>query len=968
MLAGCKAFEGKNTRQTLEAIVHDTPAWEMLPAATPPAIRTLLGRCLQKDRDRRLHSIADARIELDEALHPLMAPQQVPTAARPASSEVTAPPTGSQSTLSYLTRLGPYSVVEWLGAGGFAEVYRAWDRRLGCDVALKVLRPGLLRDEESRADLRREAEVLRKVTHPSVAAWHDFGSEDDLDYLVMELVAGDALASKLKAGALPEPEVARLGAQIAAGLAAVHDAGILHGDLKAGNVLVTPEGRVKVIDFGLARHIGVERDGTLTGAATGTGVTGTGVTGGGVTSGGITGGGITGTSSTRSLEAPLEYRAPELLAGADPSPSSDLYSLGVLLYWMATGQRPFREETVADLTQAILHQPPGRPRKLQPGLSPELEAVIEQCLEKDPQQRASSAHEVAEALAELIPAAPLTTTMALQRLRGSSRRRTAWAAGLALLALAVVLIVWMMMGGPPASRAGGVDSLVVMPTRVLGSETAEYLTDAIPNSLSTYLSRVKELETKVPPSSASVERVGGGLEKVAQAYGVSTMVLSTVTEQDHELVLNVQLVDAGSRNLLWSQEYRRASTAYGELMEVAADGIREAARPGASAVSGTLASGRNAQAEALLQQGLYYSNLYRNRGRAGDKERAQAAFEEALKIDPQLGAAAAEIAVLKMAGISFGVPMLEVLPEVRRWVDGALEIDPKSSRALAVRSEIEGGRTPESFERKLEDALKAATYGPRDGYAQGRLAGPLALFSSTLALEAARQASRVDPLVLTSPLFEAILLAGMYREDEAMERIDYALEIEPGMPFALLTKAIVLCQTDEAAALRLVDEELQPLADAGTLTERWVSLPRDFAALGYAVKRGQKEQAEIAAQRLASLARGEEPFPRWQQSTAGVPAQLAQFDRPQMALAVLKFRSQSDMLPPYEHLLLDPRFDALRSDAEFLSILEQARERFLQIVSILEEARARGELPPYLEQPLADLLARLRAAYDALRR
>ncbi len=940
-LSGLKAFEAKNTRDTFENILHGSPDWDAVPAKTPPTIRTLLGRCLQKDPDRRLHSISDARIELDDVLHPMLAPQ-LPPGGEPDTAPIPAAGTGTSPTFGYLSRLGPYSVVERLGAGATAEVYRAWDRRQGCDVALKVLRPGMLEDEEAVAQLRRESEALRNLRHPNIAGWYDSGSAEELDYLVMEFVPGESLATKLEAGPMPEPEVFRLGSQIAAALAQAHRSGLLHGDLKAGNVMVTPEGQAKVIDFGLSQLISTQGD-------AGTQISGN-------------GGG----------QGPLAYMAPEVISGDEPSAKSDLYSLGVLLYWMATGKRPFPEDDAQELTEAILRQPPRKPSALRSTLSPELDRIVQGCLEKDPARRNSSAEEVASQLAAEIPPPAATSITAIEgqaaAQRSRTRRRRGWiAAGLALL---LVLVAVLAMGGGSvlfgAKGLAGVDSLVVMPTRLLGEDTAAYLTDAIPNSLSAHLSQVDDLETKVPPSSVDIDKLDGDLEKVALAYGVNAMVLSTLSSQDGRMVLNVQLAEATGNKLLWSQEYQGQFEDYLVLVQQAAEDIRQAVRPKALSLVKAVLQEDNLEAESELQQGLYYSNLYRNRGRDGDKERAIAAFSRVLELDPSRADAAAEIAVVHSASMAYNVSILEVQPEIKFWVDRALKANPRSSRGWAVRAELEGSRSEESRHRKLRFALKAAAYGPRDGYAQNRLAAPLVAFSPRLSLAAAQQASRVEPLVVTSPLFESLVLIGFDRWEEAKARVDYALDIEPESPFGLMTQAIVLSQFEEEASLRLIDESLEPLVILGVLRPLWLDLPRTFASFSIASQAGDRSAADAAASRLLSLARGEFPFSRWQTSTNNVAAHLARFGRDETALELLEFRAQEDMLPPYEHLLLSPHLSSIRGRARYSPLLVESRENFLKTRAVLEETRARGELPPYLEKPLADLLALVREAEAAL--
>jgi serine/threonine protein kinase len=229
-------------------------------------------------------------------------------------------------------QLGSYKIVFLLGAGGMGDVYRAHDARLDRDVALKVLPTGLLADEAARRRFRKEALALAKLPH--IAVIHDVGEEGGMDYLVMECVPGQSLAEKLLSGALLEKEVASYGAQIADGLEEAHEHGVIHRDLKPGNIMVTPKGQVKVLDFGLAKLLRPENDMMATESVT----------------------------ETQSIAGTLPYMAPEQLAGEPADARTDICALGAVLFEMAVGRRPFQEDSTPRLTGAILHQTPVSPR------------------------------------------------------------------------------------------------------------------------------------------------------------------------------------------------------------------------------------------------------------------------------------------------------------------------------------------------------------------------------------------------------------------------------------------------------------------------------------------------------------------------------------------------------------------------------------------------------------------------------
>ena len=264
-------------------------------------------------------------------------------------------------------KLGHYRFLERVGAGGMGEVYRAHDEHLDREVAIKVLSAGTLADESARRQFRNEALACSKLTHPNIATVFDFDSQDGADFLVTEYVAGETLHQLIAAGPLGEEQTLVLGRQLAEGLAAAHQHGIVHRDVKPGNLRLAADGRLKILDFGLARRLAVAGADTPTGSSNSSDI------------------GIAGT---------LAYMAPEQLRGEAPDPRSDIYSAGVVLYELVTGRLPFAETVAPALIDAILHQPPTPPSQHRPGVSARLEQVVLKCLEKDPEVRYQSCIEL----------------------------------------------------------------------------------------------------------------------------------------------------------------------------------------------------------------------------------------------------------------------------------------------------------------------------------------------------------------------------------------------------------------------------------------------------------------------------------------------------------------------------------------------------------------------------------------------
>jgi eukaryotic-like serine/threonine-protein kinase len=226
--------------------------------------------------------------------------------------------------------LGHYRILEQIGAGGMGVVYRAHDEQLDRDVAIKVLPAGTLADEAARKRFRKEALVLAKLNHPDIATVHEFGSQDGTDYLVTEYVSGLALDHKLAAGTLSEKEVIGLGVQLAQGLSAAHEHGIVHRDLKPANLRLASDGRVKILDFGLAQLMAQPSE---------LGVTAT-------------------LTQSQEVTGTLPYMAPASCAVSPAEACTEIWTAGAVLYEMATGQRPFASKVPTALAADIIHKPP----------------------------------------------------------------------------------------------------------------------------------------------------------------------------------------------------------------------------------------------------------------------------------------------------------------------------------------------------------------------------------------------------------------------------------------------------------------------------------------------------------------------------------------------------------------------------------------------------------------------------------
>jgi len=319
---------------------------------TDPSVRRRVGELLAEN-DRRTGFLAQ------------------PAFGNGGSLDETAP--GAGRHLPAGTRLGRYTILDLLGSGGMGVVYRARDGKLERTVALKMLAAGVWMGGEARRHFQREALALAKLNHPHIAAVYDVGEQDGLDYIVMELVEGQSLAEKLHGGALPVVEATRIALDVASALEEAHQQGVIHRDLKPGNVIITPRGHAKVLDFGLAKLLTREegeRAKTMTAAS-----------------------GIIGT--------PL-YMSPEQVLGGDTDERTDVWSLGVLYYEALTGRPPFAAKTGLGVLRAITEEPLPPARGLRPELPAQAEKILERALEKDPERRYRSAAELGQDAQELM--------------------------------------------------------------------------------------------------------------------------------------------------------------------------------------------------------------------------------------------------------------------------------------------------------------------------------------------------------------------------------------------------------------------------------------------------------------------------------------------------------------------------------------------------------------------------------------
>jgi len=407
-------------------------------------------------------------------------------------------------------------------------VYLAHDEVLDRDVAIKVLPPGTLSNEAARTRFRKEALALAKLNHPNIATIHELGTQDSTDFLVTEFIRGITLDTKLMAGPLPEREVISLGLQLVHGLTAAHQQGIIHRDLKPANLRLTTDGRLKILDFGLAQVIEPDSDIARTVSLT----------------------------QSQEVSGTLPYMAPEQLRGERSDARTDIWSAGAVLYEMATGKRPFEEKVPTALAGDILHTSPIPPCTRNPALSRKFEAVILRCLTKDPGSRYQSAAELATDLEAISTGA--VPIAALPR----REWRIATTVGLAIvLALAAFWYVMRMRRPHPVSASVRRSVAVLGFKNLSGKPDAQWLSTALSEMLTTELAAGGKLRT-VPGETVAQMKLSLALPD-SESFGKETLTKIRQNLESDDVVLGSYIPLGGGqlRVDLWLQD-----TAAGETL------------------------------------------------------------------------------------------------------------------------------------------------------------------------------------------------------------------------------------------------------------------------------------------------------------------------------------------------------------------------------------------------------------------
>jgi serine/threonine-protein kinase len=779
--------------------------------------------------------------------------------------------------------LGHYRLQERIGEGGMGVVYRAFDERLQRVVAIKILPPGTLANEAARSRFRKEALALSKLNHPNIATIHDFDSEGGVDFLVMEYVAGMTVNEKLWAGPVAETELTEMGKQLAEGLAAAHAQGVIHRDLKPKNLRLTPDGRLKILDFGLAE---------LAPAATEEAETES-------------------MAETRSLAGTLPYMAPEQLRGEPVDARSDIWAAGVVLYEMVTGRLPFLRKVPTATAGAILHEAVTPPARLQPSVSSQFEAIILKCLEKEPGSRYQSAKELAVDFKRMADAGGARAPA-----QAAPREWQNVLLAVVLLALAAAVAYLLSSSGsrsrPALSGAGSrIASLAVLPLENLSGDPAqEYFADGVTDELISKLARRSE-ELRVISRTSVMQYKGArkALPEIARELDVEAVVEGSVLRSGNKVRITAQLIRASDDRHLWAGSYNRDIRNVLDLQAEVAEAISRQIQVRLRPQEQGRSPGRLLDPDAYDE--YLRGRFYWNRRNVADVREGLKHFRNAIARDANYAQAYAGVAdsYLMLGPFLESMPPREALSQARVAVTKALELDPTLAEAHATLAQIAltGDWDWQTAETEFQKALD---FNP--GYATAHHWYGLYLGYLGRAAEARQQiqkARELDPLslILQTNLGWTYYIERQY--EKTVEVLQQVLQRDASLWVAHWGLGSSYVQQGR------LDEGIAELNRAVELSAR---NSRAIASLAYAYARaGKRPQAERLLAELMNRSKDGQHIPAG--DIAQIYLGLGQRDR---ALDWLEKayveHSQSLLL-----IKVDPWLDELRADARFGELLRR---------------------------------------------
>jgi serine/threonine protein kinase/tetratricopeptide (TPR) repeat protein len=657
-----------------------------------------------------------------------------------------------------------YRLVSRIGAGGMGVVWEAVDTRLDRVVALKVLPPEMAEVPERLRRFEQEAKTVAALNHPNIVTLFSVERVDGLHFITMELIRGRTLQDEIPAGGLTLGRFFELAIPLCEALDAAHQRGIIHRDLKPANVMINEEGRLKVLDFGLAKLREDTDEADLSQLPTRS---------------------QTLLTQEGHIAGTIAYMSPEQLQGRPLDPRSDLFSLGIILYEMATGSRPFRGSSSADLVSSILRDVPPSVTELKATFPNHLGRIIRHCLEKDLERRFESARGLRNELEGLVQE---VASAELPRRIPTRRPIRPWIAASVVVAIALTIGLGLLLRrAPPDESVRGV--LAILPFENLtGDEDKSYLSEGISAGLITELGEVSGIRLIGRSEAWSAARRGAGPTQLAKQLGVSAVLEGEVQQVEQRLRVDVKLTDAASGVVLWSETFGAVERELFELQD-------EIARKLTTVLSIRLSS-RELKRLARDPTGSFQAYEYLLRGyrlAEADDETAIEMFRQAIRIDPGFALAHAQLSRALWNSYQrdkAGEKLVEAEHEARL----ALEIDPDLPAAQVALARVY--RSTSRYAESLDELQELLARHPKPAEAQRELAYT---YEKVADMEQAEKCLRTAAALEEKDWFNwnalGDFLERVGRYDEALEAFEKAAGLAPAdMDVPHINAAAVLIQ------------------------------------------------------------------------------------------------------------------------------------------------------------------------------
>ena len=726
------------------------------------------------------------------------------------------------------TTLSHFRITDKLGEGGMGEVWLAEDTRLGRKVALKTLPPKSAESEDRLRRFEDEARAASALNHPGIAHIYDVGEADGIHFIAMEHVNGESLDRRLARSTLTTNEITDIGVRLADALAAAHDQGVTHRDIKPSNLMMTPERRLKVLDFGLAKLRPAFGEG-----------------GGEDTAQTMTQPGV--------VMGTVQYMSPEQALGKDADHRSDIFSTGIVLYQMATGQLPFSGSTPTETITEIVRSEPRPVAELSPVSPPELERIVRKCLEKDPSRRYQSARELEVDLSNLKRDSESGVTVTAPARSAPSR-----AAILGVVAAAVLLVAIgfaLIRSELWISRGGAIESIAVLPfENGTGDEESEYLCDGLTESLINTLSQIPDLKVISRRSTWAFKDSEEDPQSIGRKLGVQALLMGRLVQRGAQLAVSAELVDVADNHQLWGGRFNREQgdvlTIEQELTKTIAATLKiELSDDTSQRLDRRYAV--DPEAHRLYLQGRQFAI-----GSSREMNKAVEYFQQAIAMDPGYVDPYAGLADAYMTQALHGVMAREEALEMSKAaVDEALAIDGSLAEALAA-----------SAERKYlfewdwvgaeNDLKRAVELNPGSDFARVSYAYFLsAIGRFDDAIEQATIAKEIDPLSPSTFHLVAFSLMGKREYARAAAEFRAALDLNPNWTWGYIKLAKTYADNGQCEEAFATAEDAEAELHGGD-----TPLARSWMGYTYG-KCGDTERAEAALQMLDEFAENAEVDP-----------------------------------------------------------------------------------------------------------